>query len=539
MKGKEKSKSAKSPKPKSSVKFEDKDTALKRAEDGLKKAEAAPVAKKAFEPLKLPTLKKVVTVAEKKETVAELNKWSAELAETMSHNIKEMWGFITGDDGRPATDSQRNTYRGEFQEVREAVEAAVFVENDAARKSAREAYVLALVEHCPVQRWALNAVLRGPSLTAQETLPGIEGCEITVEVTEKKAKAARVVKVPVVKKIDKGLETDAPTFLFGDNCYEVTPHLRSAKRIAQIFAAKAESVHRDAGDHFQAEEKRVRAHATTPCTIKEVVEDNRPGTVVLEISSRSKEQGGFYHPGGIAAFHSDGNTIKVVDAAGHFKQRLEEIRQRDRALPLQTLKAEKFDPGRRMPKDLYQDLWYLHGILIDGINDARAKEAREEKHEAFRAECDEETNELLEVLKKLEPPQLDPETFCDDKKNEPGIGLLDLTDTKSRCWKHRDAKGNVIERVFFVKFLMERNDKNQKKIAALPERLKKCPLFENPALFNFADADKLSYPLSAMYDVWKKYILQMKLYEHGDFNTRVPSKSEPEKAEKKPAKSEK
>ncbi len=435
--------------------------AMERAMEGKEKVTAMAKVKKAKPKeevvIRIPTIHRVETTAEKRETidraVEEAQQYIAAIPEHMAELVTRIRGI------RGASTEEQTIRSKELKQLEDEVLVHLNSEEELLASAARQAYALVMVSTLPPDKRLVIETIEGRS----SRLPGLLQLKI-LESVEPVGNAKNVVAVRV----------------YGGT-YKVNGGRDFALQVAEKLsegAAKATKVLREQYLVAVAERK---AQATIS-----VVEflAKKPGWAFIDVPDVNGEK---FLPGGGLLVESDGETVKAIDACGHFQRIMTEIAEAEVSIPLEALGSERSEFKRRSPEDEFR-CRVLHSVLRRGIAEAQKEAARQERIAEFQAQVDCERKELEKMAT----------ISAADWLLEDAIGTVVIYFGRSP-WVITDRSTKREKPYFEVFFLVERNAEGEVRIVEYPERLES--LFGN-RFSEFVDPGErfggLRYPLAAM-----------------------------------------
>ena len=371
---------------------EGKDFGRKGLEEALKKIENSkpqqqPQKKEGG--LNLPKMVRVETdeelSAKTTQQANELALWeSDDLIPGMTHNLERTWTLLGehGDAG-DREDDERDLYRAAILKQFRKVQAAVMdvfaatAENPIAHEKVVGAYAHALVQFAPIAKWALRAVLYGLEIE-NVRLPGLLELGLFKEEEEQSDETIR---------INKTRKEDKKKFFAPSGASE---------EVVNLLKEKAERVLKEAREYFKEcleklgrESNALGVAELTPTELAA----SKPGHLILNVPDGFRN--GKVFGGGFVLLLSDGETVEVIDAIGHFQNCVLKLRDAGRKLPLKSLTEATFRWTRtnltetmlpaayqrfkKKQEEEQKDLNVLHSILRRGIEMDAVKQEQEEK----------------------------------------------------------------------------------------------------------------------------------------------------------------
>ncbi len=414
--------------------------------------------------LGLPVFKTVETTKEKDEAVQALRKWITGVPNQMNDLARRFWECVNGDE------AHCSIHHVEWTEIGEAIHDLLNPGVQIAKQAAHEAYVLAMIQHMPTKRWAILALLNGKLKPTDVAFSG------------------GLINLEVVKEVSDETNMTDTMFRLLNRTYQVTG--KNARSIASLLTSKVEQTNEEARDNFR---ERVNAllNQTTPGLTLEKVKNGESGKLGFSVRDTNRET----RDGGVLLIHSDGEKICVLDAAGHFQRRTNEIRTNGRTLLVESLSWDDFRQPKMMEYGIYKDLRFLWSVIKRSEQSNTEIELRQESRQAFQKACDAERATFAAKA------TVSPADWL--LKKMPGTALISMSGPWIVKYGEKETP------YWYVSFLAERTADGKVRIVEFPERLKN--LFQSPNLTELTEpgdtSGNLAYPPSAM--LRKAYAIEL------------------------------
>ena len=412
--------------------------------------------------LRVPTIKKVETTAEKQEVidkaVADVRNYLAVIPSHMGDLVNRIRGI------RGASPEERAVRADELKQLEDETLTHLNSEEELLRDAARQAYAMAMASTAPPNKRLVVEVIEGGEFSR---LPGLLELKMLEPVTGESPKGA--IKV------------------YGKT-YKVNGRREFSDKLAEAITAAATRAAEKAREWYKEEISELREAATM--TVADLLA-GKSGRVFM--TAQDVKSNDHFLPGGALLAESDGTKVKALEARGHFQRVVSEIAEAGRTVPVSSLAEEKLDLGKRLPEDVFRHCRILHAVLRRGIFEAQKESARQERVSKFQAEADVERETLMAKATVSVAEWL----FTD----APGSAVIYLGRKPWMVTTQAKVKGKFSEKdtpYFEVFFLVERTPDGVR-IAEYPERLE--PLF-GKQFFEAADPGErfegLKYPLGSM-----------------------------------------
>lgn len=414
--------------------------------------------------LRVPTIRKVETTAEKQEVidkaVADFRNYLAVIPSHMGDLANRIRGI------RGASPEERAVRADELKALEDEALTHLNSEEELLRDAARQAYAMAVASTVPPNKWLVMEVIEGGKFSR---LPGLLELKM-LEPADVEVKGAVTVKI------------------YGKT-YRVNGRREFANKLAEAITAAATRAAEKAREWYKEEISGLREAATM--TVADLLA-GKPGRVFMTVPD--VKSNGHFLPGGALLIESDGTKIKVLEARGHFQRVMSEIAEAGRIISVSSLAEEKLNLGKHLPEDVFRHYRTLHAVLRRGIAEAQKETARQERVSKFQAEADAEREALMAKVMASAAEWL----FT----GAPGSAIIYLGRKPWMVASREKVDGKFVEKeapYFDVFFLVERDAEGRVRIAEYPERLE--PLFGE----RFAEAalpgerfEGLKYPLGSM-----------------------------------------
>lgn len=408
-----------------------------------------------------PPIKKVESATAKQEVrdqlVTAYQQYIAVIGDHMSDLVARMETI------NDASREERAVRSDELKEVETEVLAHLNGEEEMLRSAARWAYAKALVAKAKPNKWGVLAILGGRKFSE---LPGLVKLGMAVEVMgepEKNKVSAKIY---------------GATYIFNGHRDEASALAESLKDLATRSAATARRYWDDVVDGIKnqvTQKNSLQLRENVAGRFAITVPDDKSGEKVLL--------------GGILLVESDGKSVKILQAAGHFQRFMEEIRDANTFVSVSSLSEDRlpFIPD----KELFQRVRILHAVLRRGLEEAEKEAAREKRVAEFKVKADTEREALMAKATVSAAEWL----FT----GASGSAVIYLG---RKPWMIADRKTKNETPYFDVFFLVERDGDGKVRLAEYPERLE--PLFGS-RFSKFVKAGErfegLKYPLGSMLQI--------------------------------------
>lgn len=406
--------------------------------------------------LRVPTIKKIETTAEKQEVIDKAVQEVQNYLTVIPNHIGDLVSRIRG--VRAASPEERAVRADELKALEDETLTHLNSEEELLRDAARRAYAMAMVSTAPPNKRLVMEVVEGGKFSR---LPGL----IELKMLES---AGEEVKGVVTVKI------------YGAT-YRVNGRREFALKLAEAITAAAARAAEKAREWYKEEVTELRGAATM--TVADLLA-GKSGRVFVTVPD-IKDNGRFM-PGGALLAESDGSKIKVLEARGHFQRVMSEIAEAGRTVPISSLAKERLDLGKRLTEDVFRDCRILHVVLRRGIAEAQKESDRQESILKFQAEADKEREALMAKVTTSAAEWL--------LANALGSAVIYLG---RKPWVVVTSREK--ETLYFEVFFIVERASDGVRIAEYPERLK--PLFGD-RFAEFVDPGErfegLKYPLGSM-----------------------------------------
>ena len=255
--------------------------------------------------LRIPTIKKVETTAEKQEVidraVQEVRNYLTVIPSHMGDLVNRIYGI------RGASPEERAVRADEFKELETEVLAHLNSTEEFLRDAAHQAYAMAMISTAPPNKWLVIEVIEGGEFSR---LPGL---------TELK----------MLEPADVEVENTVTIKIYG-KIFRVNGRWEFANKLAEAITAVAARVAKKEASDIKEEIKRLKEAATMTVTDLLAEKPGRVFTIVPDVRSDDR-----FLIGGALLVESDGKNVKVLQAAGNFQRRFcaEALPRRKKRLP--------------------------------------------------------------------------------------------------------------------------------------------------------------------------------------------------------------
>ena len=316
--------------------------------------------------LRIPTIKKVETTAEKQEVidkaVQDVRNYLTVIPSHMGDLVSRARGI------RGASKEERAVRADELKELEAEVLAHLNSEEELLRDAARQAYAMAMASTAPPNKRLVVEVIEGGEFSR---LPGLLEFRMLEPVTDESTKGAMTIKV------------------YGKT-YRVNGRREWANKLAEVITAAATRAAERAREWYKEEISGLEEAATI--TLADLLAE-KPGRVFVTVSD--VKNGVQFMPGGALLIESDGTKVKTLEARGHFQRVLSEIAEAGSTIPVSSLSKEKLYLGKSLPEDVFRHCQILHAILRRGVAEAQKETSRQERISKFQAEAEVEREALM------------------------------------------------------------------------------------------------------------------------------------------------
>ena len=293
--------------------------------------------------LRIPTIKKIETIAVEQEAI---DKAVADARQYLTDILDHMAGLVARIRGIQAASSEERTIRSkELKALEDEVLAHLSSGEELLANAARQAYALAMVSTLPLDK---RIVMQTIKSNGSSRLPGLLDLKILVE--------------PV------GDTKNAVTVKVYGNTYKVGGSKNFAIKLVRVLATGASRAAKAAHELYHDEVVVLKAQATI--SIAEL-KSRKIGRIFLDVSDL--KEGERFLPGGSLLAESDGKTVKIIQACGHFRHVMTEMAEAGTFVPVESLGHERMELVKRLPEDAFRRVRILHAVLRRGIAEARAK----------------------------------------------------------------------------------------------------------------------------------------------------------------------
>ena len=234
----------------------------------------------------------------------------------------------------------------EFKKLEDEVLSHLNADKGPLLTAACQAYALAMVSTLPADKKAVAETIKGGG---ESRLPGL-------------------IRIGVLKPAEETKNYDVTVRVYGDS-YKVVGNKEFGMKIADALsdgAAKAAKAGHDKYHNAVAELK-------TQATISVVqLLSRKPGLLTIDvpdatISDAKAKDGKKFLAGGVLLAKSDGKTIRVVAAVGHFSKVMEKIIKAETFVPIESLGQERVSLAKRVDEEMFYRIIDLHKILRRGL----------------------------------------------------------------------------------------------------------------------------------------------------------------------------
>jgi len=286
--------------------------------------------------LRVPTIHKVETTATKQEAidkaVEEARRYIADIPNHMAGLVARIRGI------KSASVEEQAIRSKELKDLEnEVLEHLNFGEGLLAN-AARQAYAMAMVKTLPPNKRLVMETIKSDG---NSRLPGL----LDLKILEPVGDAKNVVAVKV----------------YGDT-YKVGGGWDFATKLAENLSDGASRAAKAAHDQYHNAVAALKAQTTI--SVNEV-STKKAGNFYLNIPD-VKEPGKFL-PGGSLLAESNGRTIKVIRAIGHFQRIMTEIAEAGTFVSVDSLGHDRLELAKRLSDDKFRQARILHAVLRRGI----------------------------------------------------------------------------------------------------------------------------------------------------------------------------
>ncbi len=210
--------------------------------------------------------------------------------------------------------------------------------------AARQAYAMAMVSTLPSDKRVVMETIKGDG---SSRLPGLLSLKILELVS--------------------GDTKDAVTVKIYGGAYKVGGSRDFATKLAENLSAGAAHAAKAAHEFYHGEVAALKTQTTI--SIAEMLA-RKSGCFFLDVSD--VRDGNRFLSGGALLAESDGKTIKILQARGHFKRTMTEIAEAEIFVFVESLNRERFEGGG-LSDEIFRLCWILHAVLRRGITEAQTK----------------------------------------------------------------------------------------------------------------------------------------------------------------------
>lgn len=204
--------------------------------------------------------------------------------------------------------------------------------------AACQAYALAMVATLPVDKKAVAETIKGGG---KSRLPGL-------------------IRVGILEPI-KEPKYDIVVKVYGES-YKVIGGREFALKVAETLSNGAAKAAKVAYDRYHGAVAELKTQATI--TVVELLR-RKSGKFFLAVPDL--KEGKKFLPGGALLAESDGKTVQVRQAVGHFARIMEEITKAVVFISIESLSQERLNLAKRLPDDAFRRIRILHAVLRRGL----------------------------------------------------------------------------------------------------------------------------------------------------------------------------
>lgn len=294
--------------------------------------------------LRVPTIKKVETIGAKQtidKAVVDARQYLADIPNHMSDLVNRVRHI------QMASLEEQAIRSSELKALEDEVLAHLSSGEELLANAARQAYALAMVSTLPLDK---RIVMQTIKSNGNSRLPGLFDLKILIE------------PVGDVKK-------NSVTVKIYNDTYKVNGNRDFAIKLVSALSAGAARAAKAAHELYHDEVVVLKVQATI--SIAEL-KSRKSGRIFLEVPDL-KEEGTRFLPGGSLLAESDGKTVKIIQACGHFRYVMAEMVEAGTFVPIESLGHERVELAKRLPEDAFRRVRILHAVLRRGVAEARAK----------------------------------------------------------------------------------------------------------------------------------------------------------------------
>lgn len=394
---------------------------------------AQQVAKAAVLIMRIPTIRRMETTAVKQEivdkAVEQVRDYLSAINDHMSDLVARMEVINN------ASREERAVRGSELKELEAEVLTHLNGEEEMLRSAARWAYAKALVANAKPTPWSVLAVIGGRKLSE---LPGL-------------------IKLGMVSEVMGEPERNKVSATVYGATYVFNGRRDEASALAEALIGLATRAAASAREYWDG----IRDEILKQATVEDPLQLREEGAVGrFAIPVPDDKFGNKVLLGGILLVESDGKNVKVLQAAGHIKRVMEEIRDADTFVSVSSLSEDRlpFIPD----KELFRRVEILHAVLRRGLEEAEKEAARNKRVAEFKAKADAERQGLQAKA-----------TISAVEWLSTGIAGTTLIYLGRKPWMVTDRNTKKETPHFEVYFLVERDAEGKVRITEYPERLKR------------------------------------------------------------------
>lgn len=419
--------------------------------------------------MKIPAIKRVESTEVKEEAMAQAVAAAEDYLAKIGSHLVDL--ISRARHIRSLGDTERALRREELNDLEAEVLTHLASEEKLFADAARWGYIKALLTVSSPSHPTVKEMISGSKFTS---LPGLTALGTGTK--------DEYILEELAGEAEKGAVTAK---LYGVQ-YRVRTKKDQARWIAETLARLAGDAAKAAKAHYGKESGGLLDQATVKDF--QLLASGTPGRYAVEIPDQ--RDGDKVQPGGTLLAESDGKSVFVLEAVGHFSRVMREIRNAGTRIMVESLSEEKFKAPQRLGQDEFRLSRILHSVVRSGLAIAAENAAKRERSAKFQAECD----------KEREAYEAEATASAMDwlKNGAVGTALIYLG---RKPWVVERREKDKVNRTphFEVFFLVERLSDDFVRLVKYPERLK--PLFRD----HFAEPrdprerfEGLDYPLGAM-----------------------------------------